>query len=184
MKKTILVFAIILTSYALYAQEGLLSVSYGYEFANVENFEDQATGWRINAEYDFRANEGKFAHGMAGGYASLSVTEESLSSQGDKEGTFSTVPIYYVPKFFIGKGKTNLFIKGALGMQYSTLKREVAADIDINGFGFYGGGGAGLMVGLGEKLFINAEYEIAWVSNSWYEDGWLNSAMIGLGIKF
>jgi hypothetical protein len=40
------------------------------------------------------------------------------------------------------------------------------------------------MVGLVEKLFIKAEYEIAWVSNSWYEDGWLNSAMIGLGIKF
>ncbi len=182
MKKTILVFAIILTSFSLYAQENLLNVSYGWEFANVEDFEDQATGWRINAEFDFRANEGKFAHGMAGGYATVSVTDDAGSL--DETGTLSTVPIYYAPKFFIGKGKTNLFIKGALGMQYSTLKREGILEIKDNDFGFYGGGGAGLMVGLGEKLFINAEYEIAWVSNSWYEDGWLNSAMIGLGIKF
>lgn len=183
MKKTILVFAIILSSFSLYAQENLLNVSYGWEFVNVDDFEDQATGWRINAEFDFRANEGKFAHGMAGGYATMSVSEER-GTQGEETGTFSTVPIYYAPKYIIGKGKTNLFIKGALGMQYSTLKRELVAEIKDNDFGFYGGGGAGLMVGLGEKMFINAEYEIAWVSNSWYEDGWLNSAMLGIGFKF
>jgi hypothetical protein len=40
------------------------------------------------------------------------------------------------------------------------------------------------MLGLGEKLFLNAEYEIAYVSNSFYDDGWLNSVMFGLGIKF
>jgi hypothetical protein len=40
------------------------------------------------------------------------------------------------------------------------------------------------MLFLSEKLFINAEYEIAWASNNWYSDGWINTAGGGIGFKF
>jgi hypothetical protein len=40
------------------------------------------------------------------------------------------------------------------------------------------------MIFLKENIFINAEYEIAWASNSWYKDGWMNTAMGGIGFKF
>jgi hypothetical protein len=72
-----------------------------------------------------------------------------------------------------------------LGTQYASLKREgPLGSLSDNDFGFYGGGGAGIMIFLKENIFINAEYEIAWASNSFYKDGWMNSAMGGLGFKF
>jgi hypothetical protein len=40
------------------------------------------------------------------------------------------------------------------------------------------------MLFLKENFFINAEYEIAWASNSYYKDGWINSAMGGIGFRF
>jgi hypothetical protein len=40
------------------------------------------------------------------------------------------------------------------------------------------------MLNLGEKAFITAEYEWAYMSNSFYRDGFINSAMAGIGFKF
>ena len=51
-------------------------------------------------------------------------------------------------------------------------------------FGLYVDGGAGVMVLLKENIFINVEYEIAYASNSWYKDGWMNTEMGGIGFKF
>jgi hypothetical protein len=83
-----------------------------------------------------------------------------------------------------GNDKIKGFIKGALGMQYAWLKREGVASISDNDFGFYGGGGAGIMIFIKENIFINGEYEIAWASNNWYKDGWINTAGGGIGFKF
>jgi hypothetical protein len=33
-------------------------------------------------------------------------------------------------------------------------------------------------------IFLNAEYELAWLSNTYYKDGLINSAMVGIGVKF
>jgi hypothetical protein len=30
----------------------------------------------------------------------------------------------------------------------------------------------------------DTEYEIAWASNNFYKDGWINSAMGGIGFRF
>ena len=83
-----------------------------------------------------------------------------------------------------GNDKFKGFIKGAIGAQFADLKREGLVELSDNDFGFYGGGGAGIMVFLKENIFINVEYEIAYASNSWYKDGWINTAMGGIGIKF
>ena len=64
------------------------------------------------------------------------------------------------------------------------LKEKVLYSLSDNDFGFYGGGGAGIMIFLKENIFINGEYEIAWASNSWYKDGWINTASGGIGFKF
>jgi hypothetical protein len=182
MKPSLLILALIIPSFTAWSQENRITISYGYEFANIEDYEDQATGWRINGLYELNPQEGKFAHGVAFGYTSISASEKNGVT--DVKSTVSSWPIYYAPKLMFGDGKAKAFVKGALGMQFASLKREGLVNFSDNDAGFYGGGGAGFMVGLGEKLFLNAEYEIAYVSNSFYDDGWLNSVMFGLGIKF
>ena len=182
MKRYLFLLTVLSFSFAGWSQENMISISGGYAFANVEDFDDQASGWRINGLYEFNPMQGKFAHGVAIGYASVKASEGIGLLE--KTGTLSSIPIYYAPKFLFGEGKTKLFVKGAIGTQIAWLKREGIVEIKDNDFGFYGGGGAGLKIDLGEKLFINAEYEIAWVSNGFYKDGWLNTAMAGIGIKF
>ncbi|HSO87657.1 MAG TPA: hypothetical protein VLQ91_13965 [Draconibacterium sp.] len=76
-------------------------------------------------------------------------------------------------------------MKGALGTHITGYKRTgTLTEIKSTDMGFYGGLGAGLMLNLGEKLFISAEYEWAYMSNSYYRDGFINSAMGGIGIRF
>jgi len=182
MKKYIFVLALGLLSFKALSQENMVTISGGYSFANIEDTDSKGTGWRINGLFEFSPMAGKFAHGISVGYINLSNSETVL--QQTVKNTVGSLPIYYAPKVMFGNDKIKAFIKGALGTQYAWLKRESNVEVNSSDFGFYGGGGAGIMIFIKENVFINGEYEIAWASNSWYKDGWINTASGGIGFKF
>jgi len=182
MRKITLFLILALSVQVVFSQESAVTLSGGYAFATINDYDDPATGWRINGSYEFNPNEGILAHGIVFGFASISATKQDNSR--DLKTTVSTVPVYYAPKVMFGSDKAKLFVKGAIGMQFASLKREGAVTFTDNDAGFYGGGGAGGMIFLTESLFLNVEYEIAYAKNNFYGDGWLNSAMAGVGIKF
>ena len=85
----------------------------------------------------------------------------------------------------IGKKGLKGFIKGALGGHFSEYTRTGALpDIDTTDIGFFGGASLGVMFMFNEKVFANIEYEWAYLSNSYYRDGEVASAMIGIGARF
>lgn len=179
MKKYFLILIIVFASLKAFSQENVGTFSGGYAWANVEDSDEKATGWRINGLYEFNPLNGAFAHGVSIGYISLTAEDGDLTS------TVSSMPVYYAPKFMFGKSdKFKLFAKGALGMQFAWLKREGIVEFSDNDMGFYLGGGGGFMFFMKENIFINAEYEIAYASNAYYGDGWINSAMGGIGFRF
>jgi len=179
MKRTILIISVVLFSMQAFSQESIITISGGYAFANIEDSDDKGTGWRINGLYEYNPMGGMVAHGFSFGYISLKAEGDIATS------TVNCFPVYYAPKVMFGKEKIKAFVKGAIGVQFSGLKREgTLVDISDNDFGFYGGGGAGIMIFVKENIFINGEYEIAWASNSYYKDGWINTAGGGIGIKF
>ena len=182
MKRNILLAILILTSVKAFSQENMITISGGYSFANIEDTDTKATGWRVNGLYEFNPAESILVHGFSIGYISVSASE--TVGQQEIKSTINSFPVYYAPKVMFGKEKFKIFIKGALGMQHATLKREGAVSISDKDFGFYGGGGAGIMLFLKENFFINAEYEIAWASNNLYKDGWISTAGGGIGFKF
>lgn len=164
------------------AQENMVTISGGYAFANFEDIDENATGWRINGLYEFIPSGGKIAHGLSFGYIGTSVeTGENVVST----YKLHTWPIYYAPKFTFGKNKFNAFIKGAMGMHYTGYDRSGAltetATYDV---GFYGGAGAGIKYNIKGSFYIVGEYEWAYLSNSLFKDGFMNSAMGGIGIMF
>ena len=165
-----------------FSQQNIITLSGGYSFANIEDTDIKGTGYRINGLFEFNPMEGKFAHGISFGYIGLKA-EESIG-QATQSYTVNSFPIYYAPKVMFGSDKAKAFVKGALGMQFAGLKKEGFVSLSDNDFGFYGGGGAGVMLFIKSNIFINAEYEIAWASNSWYKDGWMNTAGGGIGFKF
>jgi hypothetical protein len=182
MKKNILISLMILLSMKALSQENIVTLSGGYSFATIEDTDIKGTGFRINGLYELNPNGGMFAHGVSFGYIGLSASE-GVGSQ-TINYTINSFPLYYAPKVMFGNEKIKAFIKGVLGMQFASLKKEGLVSLSDNDFGFYGGGGAGLMFFIKDNIFINAEYEIAWASNNWYKDGWMNTAMGGIGFKF
>ena len=178
MKRNLLIISLTFCAVAAWGQENMFTVSGGYSFANVEDTENKITGWRINGLYEFNPSSSMLAHGLSFGYISLSGTDNSVTT------TVNSFPLYYAPKLMFGNDRIKAFVKGALGMQFSTLKREGLVELSDHDFGFYGGGGAGVMIFIKENIFINGEYEIAWASNSFYKDGWINTAGGGIGFKF
>jgi len=178
MKKYILFSILALLSLKAISQENMLTVSSGYSFATIEGTSIKGTGWNLRGTYEFNPGEGIIAHGFSFGYIGLKADEGLLKY------TINSFPLYYAPKVMFGNNKFKGFFKGILGSQIASLKREGAISISDSDFGFYGGGGAGVMFFLKDNIFINAEYEIAWASNSMYKDGWMNNISGGLGFKF
>jgi len=182
MKKKILMAFLILFSMKAFCQENMVSLSGGYSFANIEDTDVKGTGFRINGLYEFNPSTGMFAHGVSFGYIHLTASEGI--GQQTIDYTINSFPLYYAPKVMFGSEKFKAFVKGALGMQTAGLKKEGFVSLSDTDFGFYGGGGAGIMFFLSQSIFINAEYEIAWASNTWYKDGWMNTASGGIGYRF
>jgi hypothetical protein len=182
MKKNILITLLVFASIQVFSQQNIITISGGYSFANIEDTDLKGTGYRINGLFEFNPMEGKFAHGLSFGYIGLKA-EETIG-QTVQSYTINSFPLYYAPKVMFGNDKLKVFVKGALGMQFAGLKKEGIVSLSDNDLGFYGGGGAGVMLFLKSNIFINAEYEIAWASNSWYKDGWMNTAGGGIGFKF
>lgn len=191
MKRFIITISILSIACLGYSQNNLISVSGGYVIANVDDseyFSDdpniKGNGWRINGTYDYNPNEGQVAYGFSIGYISVGASY-SYSGDSTAEYQVSTVPFYFAPKYLFGSDRVRGFIKLALGGQSSNLKRTGSAtETTAKGFGFYGGAGAGLNAFVSEKVFINIEWEISYLTNNYYRNGMLNSFMGGIGVKF
>lgn len=189
MKKTILL-ALITLSTSAWAQQNALTLSGGWASSAPEYFSTTLSGYRINGLYEVNPNGGKVSHGLNIGYINTKATGTNSGPAGNTSitvnSTVSTVPVYYAPKVMFGKGeKFKFFVKGALGWQFGSYKYEgPAVSVKSDDSGFYGGLGAGINLNFSEKLFLNAEYEWAYMANVYYGNAYLNTAQLGLGIRF
>jgi hypothetical protein len=184
MKRTCLILVLIGNSSLIFSQESMISVIGGYCFSNIENTDQRGNGWRINGLYEFNPMEGKIAHGFSVGLASLDAEEGEGTEK--SEYSVSTMPICYTPKYLLGSGRLNGFLKVAIGLQRSWMKRTgiIIGDMEDKDWGFAGGAGAGGNFLLNDKIFLTAEYELLYCSNSYYRDGVVNTLSLGIGFKF
>lgn len=184
MKKIFFILALLRCISPVFAQNNSLTFSGGYVFANIKDADVQTTGWRINGAYEVHPIVGKLIHGFSVGLiqTSTEITEMSGGQPIRSKYQITTYPFYYSPKLLIGESTLQGFVKGALGMQFSALKRTgTLAEATSNDAGFYGGLGAGLMKTFNQKTIINVEYEWGYQSNSYYSDGFIHSFMAGVG---
>lgn len=175
--------AFLLISTGVWAQESMFTLSYGWANLDPEGSDKNANGWRINGLYEFNPNEGKVAHGLNIGYVLTKYDQETQA--GTTNLSFRSWPVYYAPKILLGNSdKFKPFLKGALGLHFSKYKSEGAAlALESNDTGFYGGFGAGALLFLNEKVFLNIEYEWAYQTNYYTGNAFLNTAQLGIGFK-
>jgi hypothetical protein len=179
MKRNFIIIALLFCFAALRAQDNIITISSGYATAIISDSDLKGTGWKISGLYEFNQQEdSKFLHGISFGFIN------THASDGDQNYRLNSFPLYYAPKIIVGERKIKGFLKGALGIQFSSVRLEGLFDLTDADMGLYAGAGAGFMIMLNEELFINAEYEIAWASNKYYKDGLISTIGGGIGIKF
>jgi hypothetical protein len=171
----------------------MITVNGGYAFTKIDREQTYSTttalktqGFRTDVLYEFIPEGQPVAYGFLVGYAGL-YANESFSSYPNQKAEYRiyTIPVAFAPKVFFGSGRVKAFIKVDIGMQFSGIKRTgIPIEIKANDFGFLLGAGGGGMVNLTDKLFLTLEYNIDWITNGYYQDGWLNSALLGVGMKF
>ena len=183
MKRFQITVIALLLSLTGFAQENLVTLGGGYAFANLKDTDKTGTGYRINGTYEYNPLRGSWAFGFTVGLIHLKADGVFLLQP--IEYTLTSVPVFFTPKYLIGGEKFKGFIKGAVGVQYASFKSDrpnsIFSDRD---FGFYMGGGAGVHYYFSETFFLSAEYELAYMTNSFYSDGVMNSAMAGIGFIF
>lgn len=183
MKRIITIFVFTTLTTLVYSQENAVTLSGGYAFANVEDTDVNATGWRITGLYEYNQSGSRWAQGFSVGYLSLSA--QSTDGLQTTNLDVSSWPIYYAPKYLFGNEKLKGFVKVAMGWQFSKLKKSgTLINQEADDTGFTTGGGVGAQYLFNEKIFLSAEYELLYMSNSFYKDGLLNTASLGIGIKF
>ena len=164
------------------AKDKFMTISYGDISTDIEDTDTDASGWRLNLSFEHGARNGNVLHGFAIGYidSSADVTTAAQTSSYKLE----SLPIYYAPKLLFGKIAFKGFLKGAIGIHFSDYERTGAlGSVESQDTGLYAGASLGAMYAFNEKVFINAEYEWAYLSNSYYRDGELQSVMVGLGFR-
>lgn len=164
------------------AQEKAFTFSYGDVTTDFEEASIEASGWRIDALFESPPIGGKIVHGFGIGYieskADITTTAQTSNF------TLKSVPFYYAPKMLFGKKAFKGFIKGAFGFHFSEYNRTgTASDLTTNDGGLYAGVSLGAKIAFNPKVFMNIEYEWAYLSNSFYQDDSITSAIIGVGFN-
>lgn len=178
MKKLILSLLFLLP-FTLYAQVNSLTVGGGYVFTNIEDTDVNGSGYRVNLLYDYQPVGSAVSYGLHFGYVNVT------GSNTNTDYTVSTLPIAFVPKFYFGDGNLRAFLKGVIGVQFSDIERAGSSTtITAKDSGIIAGAGAGAKYLLSEKIFLNLDYEFAYLANSFYRDGVMNSISLGVGFNF
>ncbi len=180
MKSYLFIITFLIGHLTAVAQENI-TLSGGATFFNIEEFDTDATGFRITGTYEAGKQENKkFMHGVSLAYMLTNTSAVILDD--DYDFKIRTIPMYYAPKLMFGSNKAMAFVKGAIGMQFTRFE-VTATDYkdDDHDWGFYGGVGLGGMLKFSEKVFINLEYEWAYLSNTYYTNGMVHNAQLGLG---
>ena len=180
-------FALLLFSSYSWGQGkwNMVTLSGGYAFTNLEDTDVDATGWKIGGTYEYNPM-GNFANGMNFGYIQTKATAQNLIGD-DVNYTINSFPVYYSPKYLFGGESFKGFVKGSLGMHFSNYKQiGPALSVESKFSGFYGGAGAGVTKTLGDTIYLNLEYEWAFMSNAYdiYRNGFMNTIVLGVGAQF
>jgi len=145
------------------------------------DYHTRGTGFRITGTYEVGPLvTKKLLHGFSMCYM---LTNSSISEYGlNADVSVRTIPMYYAPKFMIGGERAMAFVRAAVGMQFARI--ELTGDVNEkdHDWGFYGGLGVGGMAYVSKTVFLNLEYEGAFMSNTYYANGLINSVQLGIGI--
>lgn len=173
------IFFTILISSTTKAQHFIL-LGGGYSFASIEDTSANASGFKINMEYEYLTWKKQLAVGFQVAYHQVK-TEKSSTGRNIK---FKAVPFAGYLKYYIGKDKLRGYVKGLFGLQSSRYEFEGPnASTQSWDIGLIAGGGIGGALKLNDKLRLLLDYELDWYNNSYYRELTANTISLGLQLQ-
>ena len=170
------------------AGSGLLILNAGFTSASPEASDYDLSGNTFTLSYEISNLEGNLAGGMSIGYVTTSadsvnsagVTEERLNSV-----SYTVLPIMIYGRFMFGSEQIKGYIGAGLGIQFSNAD-FFTNKVQVEGAdsGLLVSGMAGLNYFINDKIFINGNYNLGWLANSYFKDGMVQNFTIGLGFQF
>lgn len=184
---TLVVASVLFASSAsagLERDDSMLSLHGGYAFAWADEVAGSVTGWTANGWYERMAFNGDYALGVWAGYMTIGWGQES--SNNPVEANFASVPAVITLKYFLGDSESSAvgYGGGGLGLHYSHFNgatNDFASDesrVGIAGTLHLGG-----MFFMGEKLFLDANYTLLWLTNTFYSKNFANTINVGIGLR-
>ncbi len=146
---------------------GLLIFNVGFTKTSPEYSDQDLDGNTFTLSYEKSDYQGRFAGGIAFAY-----TETAAD------------PILLFGKVLFGPPKVKGYIGGGVGIQFSHI-HYYTQNVQVNGqdSGFMVGGLAGLNYFLNDKIFLNGNYSLFYLGNSFYQDDLVQNFSIGLGFQ-
>jgi opacity protein-like surface antigen len=98
---------------------------------------------------------------------------------------YSSWPISFYGKYLIGENKLQGYLKGVTGAQFFAAKRETLTGEKLKDtdFSFTIGTGVGSNYKLNEKIFLNLDYELLYLTHAFYDKALTHAVTLGIGIK-
>jgi len=181
MKKQLIILATLLfLGTAAYSQSSSIILDGGWASAAPDDSDNSLNGYKVGGQYEYLFGYNPWAVGLAIHY--LGFTEEESGLLTTK---YRSWPVSFYGKYLIGKDKFQGYLKGVAGMQFSGAKAESQSggSIKQTDFGLSIGTGAGVNYHISEKVFLNVDYELLYLSNAFYTNALTNSVTLGLGYK-
>lgn len=167
----------------LLAQEVKFGVGAGQSLIKGEQSKERVAGIRYNAMYEFQPYRSPLAFGFSASF--LQSDAPYTRPNGEFNEQMRVIPVAFVPKLMFSEYDSKAFVKAMIGGQQT---RSVITGDNFNRtnqeFGFYGGIGAGIELGITSFLFTVLEYELGVVGSRLLNSPVIHSAQIAIGVKF
>jgi outer membrane protein W len=170
------------------AGSSLLMLNVGFTTATPEDNNYDLSGNTFTLSYEASNFEGDLAGGISIGY--VITSSDSTISSGKPVNRVNTVsyevlPIVLYGRYMFGSDQLKGYIGAGLGIQFSNA-RFITNNVQVEAkdSGLMIGGMVGVNYFFNDKIFINGNYNLSWLSNSYYKDGMAQNFTVGLGFQF
>jgi len=171
-----------LFSSSVYSQlksiDPLWTIEGGYTISNASDIDVQLTGYAFTVTYDKIIPGNELSGGVTFGYM------RSTTTFTDEEYTYSSLPLVLQGKYFVATGSVPFYLQGGIGMHFSRLDRtSELLYLQFADVGLILNIGTGVLVPLGNDVYLSFSYQFNWYETTFYNNGLVNLFKIGLAFN-
>jgi hypothetical protein len=163
-------------------------LNFGWTMANPDGVDADIDGNTFSLSYEKTDFEGVWSLGFALAYSKMSADSVTANGQSldrlNKLG-YEVLPISVFCKAMFGSEKLRAYVGAGLGIHFSNIT-YFTNNVQVTAFesGILLSGLAGGYFFISESVFLNANYSLNWMNNSYYENSMAHNINLGLGFQF